>query len=145
MKASDERIGRHVIKAAVIAVALYALSFWWIEHRRTFKGPWEVTFQSDGAGRPTVVIRQGKLGIVETLAFPEENVAPNLRVMERFSDATNQIPFGKVLFQDPTFLPGTLTMELFGHEIEAVPRVLVIDKKEIAWSPNGRVEVEKRK
>jgi len=131
--------------ALLIAVALYAVSFGWIQHRRTFKGPWEVTFQSDGAGRPSIVIRQPVLAITETLAFTGATVAPNMEVMERFSDATNQTPFGQMVFQDPTFLPGTLTMELFGHEVEALPRVLIVDKKEVAWKPNGRLEVRKGK
>ena len=32
------------------------------------------------------------------------------------------------------FLPGVVTMNLLGHEIELMPRTLVIDKKEIPWS-----------
>ena len=145
MAQNDGPIFKHVMAALLIAVALYAVSFGWIQHRRTFKGPWEVTFQSDGAGRPSIVIRQPVLAITETLAFTGATVAPNMEVMERFSDATNQTPFGQMVFQDPTFLPGTLTMELFGHEVEALPRVLIVDKKEVAWKPNGRLEVRKGK
>ena len=145
MVKGEENILKHAGVALVIAVALYAASFGWIEHRRTFKGPWEVTFQSDGAGRPAIVIRQAALAIGQTVAFPGETVTPNLTVIERFAESTNEMPFGKVVFQDPTFLPGTLTMDLFGHEVEALPRVLIIDKKEVAWAPNGRVEVGKSK
>jgi len=144
MASKDDSVFKHVMAALGIAVVLYAVAFGWIQHRRTFKGPWEVTFESDAGGHPAIVIRQPKLAIAQTLVFSGETVAPNLEVMERFSEATNQTPFGKVLFQDPTFLPGTLTMELFGHEVEALPRVLIVDKKEFAWTPNGRVEVAKR-
>jgi hypothetical protein len=137
----NDSIVRHLALAFAIAVAFYVVSFAWIEHRRTFRGPWEVAFQSDAAGRPSVTILEPALSITQTLAFAWTNVPPNMNVTQRFTDATNEIPFGKVLFQDPTFLPGTLTLELFGHEVEALPRVLVVDKKEIAWSPNGRVDV----
>jgi hypothetical protein len=34
---------------------------------------------------------------------------------------------------DTTFLPGTLTLQVFGHEIELLPRVLVVDLKEHSW------------
>ena len=144
MENKNESMVKHVALALGIAVALYIVSFSWIQHRRTFKGRWEVAVQSDGGGRPSLVIRQPALAITQTLVFAGETVAPNLNVMERFGEETNQMPFGQVIFQDPTFLPGTLTMELFGHEVEALPRVLIIDKKEIAWAPNGRVDVAKR-
>jgi len=40
------------------------------------------------------------------------------------------------------FLPGVVTMNLLGHEIELMPRTLVIDKKEIPWvTPAGRITV----
>ena len=35
------------------------------------------------------------------------------------------------------FLPGIVTMNLLNHEIELMPRTLVIDKKEVAWSTPG--------
>jgi len=43
------------------------------------------------------------------------------------------LPFGKCLFMDTTFLPGTLTMQVFGHEIELLPRVLILDHDEHSW------------
>jgi hypothetical protein len=144
MAKPEENIVKHFALALAIAVVLYVLSFSWIEHMRTRKGPWELAFRSDPGGAPSMVIRQPALDITQTLVFPGEKVAPNLDVMQRFSEATSNAPFGRVIFQDPTFLPGTLTLELFGHEVEALPRVLIIDKKEIAWTPNGQVTVPKR-
>ena len=35
------------------------------------------------------------------------------------------------------FLPGVVTMNLLGHEIELMPRTLVIDKKEVPWNTVG--------
>jgi hypothetical protein len=34
---------------------------------------------------------------------------------------------------DTTFLPGTITFQLFGHEIELMPRVMMIDHEEKQW------------
>ena len=35
------------------------------------------------------------------------------------------------------FLPGVVTMNILGHEIELMPRTLVIDKKEVPWDSAG--------
>ena len=43
------------------------------------------------------------------------------------------VPFGKCIFMDATFLPGTLTFSFFGHEIELLPRVLMVDHQEHPW------------
>ncbi len=42
---------------------------------------------------------------------------------------------------DTTFLPGTVTFELFGHEIELLPRALIIDRQEHAWQPNAAINL----
>ena len=40
------------------------------------------------------------------------------------------------------FLPGVVTMNLLGHEIELMPRTLVIDKKEIPWTADkGKIVI----
>ena len=44
-----------------------------------------------------------------------------------------EVPFGNCVFMDTTFLPGTITFQFFGHEIELLPRVLVIDRQEHPW------------
>jgi hypothetical protein len=144
MAQGEENIMKHFAAALVIAVVFYVLSFSWIEHRRTRQGPWEADFRSDASGRPALIIRQPALGIEEKLVFAGETIAPNLDVTRRFAEANTNAPFGRVVFQDPTFLPGTLTLEMFGHEVEALPRVLIIDKKETAWTPRGSVVVPKR-
>ena len=59
-----------------------------------------------------------------------------------FDDPTKtNIPFGEIVFQDLTFLPGTVTLNLFGHEVELLPRVLIIDKEEHAWKTGAVVSV----
>jgi hypothetical protein len=133
---------RHFAIAFAIAVVLYIVSFGWIQHRRVFKGPWEITFASDAAGRPSLQISEPMLKISETIAFPGRKIAPaSLARVQRFDEPVTTLPFGEMVFQDPTFLPGTVTMRLFGHEIELLPRVLIIDKKEIPWRAGQTVEV----
>ena len=52
------------------------------------------------------------------------------------------VPFGKCIYQDLMFLPGVVTMNLLGHEIELMPRTLVIDKKEIPWTADkGKIVI----
>jgi hypothetical protein len=42
---------------------------------------------------------------------------------------------------DTTFLPGTLTLRAFGHEIEFLPRVMIIDHEEHPWKPGETIEL----
>jgi hypothetical protein len=133
---------RHFAITFAIAVVLYIVSFGWIEHRRVFKGPWEITFATDAAGQPSLLISQPVLNISQKIGFPAQKIAStNLVQVEHFEEAVTTLPFGEMIFQDPTFLPGTVTMRLFGHEIELLPRVLVVDKKEIPWRTGQTVEV----
>jgi hypothetical protein len=44
---------------------------------------------------------------------------------------------------DPTFLPGTLTFRLFGHEIELLPRVLMLDHQEHLWRSDEVIRLGK--
>ena len=134
---------KHFAFAFAIALVVYIVSFGWIQHRRVFKGPWEITFVTDAAGHPSLAISEPKLKISKTIAFPGQKIAAtNLARVQRFDDAVTNLPFGEMIFQDPTFLPGTVTMRLFGHEIELLPRVLVVDKKEIPWSSGQTVEIK---
>ena len=131
---------RHLAIAAALAVVFYCAAFSWIEHRRVAKGPWEIAFMSDGAGRPSVRISQAALKISERLSFPDDQVArPNLAELVRFREATTNLPFGEVLLQDPLYLPGTITMQLFGHRIEVLPRTLVVDQQEHAWKAGEEI------
>lgn len=133
---------RHFAIAFAIAAVFYIAGFGWIEHRRVFKGPWIITFATDGACQPSLMISEPKLKISQKIAFPGRKIAPsNLFRVEQFDEAVTNLPFGEMIFQDPTFLPGTATLRLFGHEIELLPRVLIVDKKEIFWRAGRTVEV----
>jgi hypothetical protein len=138
----SENVFKHIAIAFVIAVVLYIVSFGWIEHRRTFRGPWEITFTSDAAGQPSLAIAQSTLGISERITFTGHKIAAtNLAQVERFEVAVSNLPFGEMIFQDPTFLPGTVTMRQFGHEIELLPRTLIVDSNEVPWRAGQTVDV----
>ena len=130
----SELIWPNVIRAVVIAVVVYFAGFYFIEHRRTVKGPWEVTFGSDGQ-IPYLLINQKTLRIKDfKIRFPGGITANASNPIEvAFDTPGKTAPFGQIKFSDLTFLPGTITFQLFGHTIELVPRVLGVDGKEHPW------------
>ena len=117
-----------------LAVVFYVAAFGWIEHRRVAKGPWVIEFVSDAGGRPTLQISQRQLEISEELNFPDDRVGrPNVAEQVVSSEARTNLPFGEMLMQDALYLPGTVTMRVCGHQVEVLPRTLIVDKKEHAW------------
>jgi hypothetical protein len=132
---------KHFVVALLLAVGCYALFYPSIEHRRTRKGPWEVTFARTNGNVPLLIIDQPKLAITNVqVMFVDEVVEPgqtNTHIM--FGEPKPvpfPVPFGTCVFMDTTFLPGTVTFQLFDHEIELLPRVLVTDRQEHPWASN---------
>lgn len=137
-----DSIWKHVGAALVLAVIFYAAFFYWMGQRRAEKGPWEVTFQTDASGRPSLQITERKLNLSEKVSFSGKTIRPgNLRKKVSFNDPVSDLPFGKMLFQDSTFLPGTVTMEICGHKIELVRRVLRIDTREYPWNEKTAIDL----
>ena len=138
---------KHFIVAFVIALLGYVLVYHFIENRRTRKGPWQVTFTNTPAGVPAIVVNQPALSISNVqIQFPSGVAARNQSSITDYgSPVTNHfifnqpkpvpfdVPFGKCVFMDTTFQPGTVTFQLFGHEIELLPRTLVLDRQEHGW------------
>jgi hypothetical protein len=138
---------KHFIIAFAVALLGYILVYHFIENRRTRKGPWQVAFTNNPAGTPAIVINQPALGISNVqIQFPGGTISNLPSLMTNLATPTtndlvfNQpkpvpydVPFGKCVFMDTTFQPGTLTFRLFGHEIELLPRVLVLNQQEHAW------------
>src|SRR5687768_16312690 len=107
----------------------YLAVFYGIEYQRHRKGPWEVVFVTDAQGRPSIEVLQKSLSISNSITFPEEQVGlVSLSTRSLFTRPKKNVPFGKVIYEDLTFLPGVVTFDLFGHEIELLPRVLIINK-----------------
>ena len=123
---------RHFIFTFLIALALYAVTYSWIEHRRHHKGPWEVSFTTS-TNTPLLIINQPALGLTNvTLLFGRESLGSTNAVASANNESNQpthldfrtpkqtpfDVPFGKCVFEDLTFLPGTVTFQMLGHEIE---------------------------
>jgi hypothetical protein len=135
---------RHVAVAFGVALVLYVVAYTGIEHRRTRHGPWRVTFTNDAAGAPELLINQPALAItnVQLVFRGAPSGGSNAPVnFDQPRPVPYALPFGQCLFMDTTFLPGTLVLECFGHEIQLIPRVLTIDKQEQPWHSGAAIEL----
>jgi hypothetical protein len=131
-------MARHFLLAFLLALVGYIAFYQLIEHRRARNGPWQVVFGSNAAGAPAVVINQSALGITNLeISFPGESATNTVALTLVFAQprpVPYPVPYGECVFMDTTFLPGTVTFRLFGHEIELLPRVLIVDHKEQQWN-----------
>ncbi len=139
----SDGLPKHVLFAFVLALALYFGSFRIIEHFRQVKGPWQVAFRSDAEGLLSVTVSQPQLKISDvSFEFPDvQSDQSNTTRTVIFDSPITNIPFGKVIFLDTTFLPGTVTLDFFGHEIELLPRVLAVNRKEVSWKSGARFQL----
>ena len=127
------------ILLGLVIFALYFVVFYGIEGCRRVKGPWEVTFATNDSG-PLVSVKQPRLKYEFMIAFPGESaVATNLPQTVKFDRPKRAVPFGKVIYEDLMQLPGVVTFDLFGHEIELMPRTLIVNKKEVPWNSQPSV------
>jgi hypothetical protein len=133
--------------AFLIALVLYIVMYTFIEHRRTRHGPWQMEFTKSAGVAPTLVINEPKLNIANfRISFPNESPPPTNLVLN-FSQPRAwpfDVPFGNCLFEDLTFQPGTLAFNLFGHEVQLIPRVLTIDGHEYPWQSGAAVAITNR-
>jgi hypothetical protein len=135
---------KHFILAFLLAVICYAFFYHNIEARRTRKGPWEITFTNDASGNAALLINQPKLAITNSqIIFTGQRVGPAFTPATLAFSQPRPVPYplplGKCIFMDTTFLPGTLTLEMFSHEIELLPRVLVVDRQEHPWLSDSTI------
>lgn len=136
------------------AVVFYVIAYAAIEHWRPRNGPWEVTFETVGVS-DRLVINQHRFGItnVQVSFSPlarsippadRQPAATATRQILRFDTPRSvpfELPFGRCIFLDTTVLPGTVTLQIHGHEIELLPRVLIVDHQEHPWKPSARIEL----
>src|ERR1051325_9498745 len=78
---------------------------------------------------------------VEILFPGERDARTNFVERVTFDQPRRPIPFGKIIYEDLTALPGVITLELFGHYLEVFPRAFVIDRKEYPWKSESTVEL----
>lgn len=133
MEEKSEHVGRNLALLFALVVLSYA-GFYSCDHRmRTHKGPWQVRFVATN-DTPRIVIAQATLGISNvTISFPGETVTNLQDGLVVFDRPEKPVPFGKVKFEDLTYLPGSVAFDFFGHEVELLPRTLYINKAEHAW------------
>jgi hypothetical protein len=104
-------------------------------------------FTADAAGRPMLQIEQHRLGITnKQIVFNRaaSTLPPPGPIAVAFVDPKPvpfEVPFGQCVFMDTTFLPGSVTLHLFGHTLEMLPRTLIIDKQDYPWRTNSLVMV----
>ena len=135
----SDNLPRNAVFVFALALVVYILAYSGLESRRTRQGPWQIAFTNDAAGTPALVINQPALGITNVrISFPGETLPPPTNSLTALALVEPRpvpfaVPFGQCVFMDATSLPGTLAFELFGHEIQLLPRVLTIDKVEQPW------------
>jgi hypothetical protein len=137
---NPKSIWRQIALLGVVVLVGYFGVFNWVERRRFVKGPWQVSFtQSNSA--PVLVINQFTLRITNVMIVFEGSIlATNVSETVAFGQGRAvpfDLPFGKCVFLDPLFLPGTAACEVFGHQIQIIPRVLMIDGIERPWVSGG--------
>jgi hypothetical protein len=129
-----------------IAVLLYSITYTAIEHRRVSKGPWQVTFTHEESGAPAIFINQPAIGVtnVQVWFSGRSDAITNGPVTLTFNEARRtpfDVPFGKCVFLDTVFLPGTIVLVMFGHQIQLMPRVLTIDGVEHPWRAGENIKL----
>jgi len=130
-----DNILKHVALVGVLAVASYFGLYALDTHLRARKGPWEVTFAADSDGTPFLLINQPALGVrdVKVKFLNETCPLTNAPQKIRFTEPGVKPAFGELRFQDATYLPGTVTLLAFNHEVELIQRGLVLDRQEHRW------------
>lgn len=133
---------RSVILLFSAVLILYVAGFRGIEYLRHRKGPWQLQFASEVEGA-SVTVAQSTMGIAPTrIRFPGETGGGSNFVQQRIlDDPRATLPFGRIVYADLTALPGVVTLDLFGHEIELSPRVLVINGRQVSWGAGTSVEL----
>ena len=132
---------KQTIVLFVAVLLAYLAVFGGIEWARHRKGPWEVEFAATDQGQPLLLITQAHLKVFAVIEFPDEKVKSGSDVIVFDRPKKKALPFGKLLYEDLTFLPGVVTLDVFGHEIELLPRVLIANKKELDWGESGHVQL----
>jgi hypothetical protein len=142
-----DRIWKQLLAVFVCSVVGYVLVFGWIEHRRRQSGPWQATFtQIDGS--PAVIVNQPQLRLTNvSIVFVGASALTNLPQIVTFEHgrpAPFDLPFGQCVFIDALYLPGTAACEMFGHQIQFMPRVLTIDQVERPWQSGEKILLTNR-
>ncbi len=141
MTSESEGTLKHFGIAFILALLVYVCFYSCDAHLRQRKGAWEVAFSSEG-GEPMILIQEPTLGIrnVKLIISGEKmTLAP---VTVKFDAPGQPIPFGRTKFEDLTYLPGGVVFDLFGHEVQLMPHMLSINKKETPWQNDVTIRLQ---
>ena len=122
-------------------LALYFGVFQGIEFLRHRKGAWVIDFQTASDGSPALNVSQPALGLSNFTLVVRGETMTNAAGQVSFDRVLRPVPFGRVIYEDLTFLPGVLTFDLYGHEVELLPRFLVADKQQIPWQSGASIDL----
>jgi hypothetical protein len=144
----SDPIWKQIIAVFVAALLGYLAVFYFIEHQRRKDGPWQATFTSVD-GLPTILVHHAKLQLTNvTISFVGATTTatnlPQTVAFEHGRPAPFDLPFGKCVFIDAIYMPGTAVCEMFGHQIQLMPRVLTIDKVEHPWRSGEKILLTNR-
>ncbi|MFM1945210.1 MAG: hypothetical protein RI897_4192 [Verrucomicrobiota bacterium] len=139
----DNSIAKILLIALLASLVFYVGGFSLNEYLRQRRGPWEITFASPNAQTTSITITQPHLRIGPvTLNFTNATeLLPSAKTV-RFDTARTTIPLGQVKYDDLTYLPGVVTLDLLGHEIEVLPRLLYIDRQPFQWTDVRELSLE---
>jgi hypothetical protein len=127
---------KSVVITFIVVTVFYAVAYSWLSRRQTGKGPWQVTFTTNAAGTPRIVIEQPVLGISNVIVqFEGEQLSPtNHTGAVRFATPRKSTPFGYVAYDDLMFQPGIVALDCFGHVVEMAPVSLGLNGKRVGWT-----------
>ena len=139
-----------------IAIVVYVITYFGDQNLRTKDGGWEVTFSTQ-LGTPMLMINLHSQGITNcVVVFEGETLPANFQPSTtNFVNPTPlpvAVPFGQLFHTDLTYLPGVVTFDLFAedanakskgrrHEVELLPRGLVVNRQEHQWKPAMEIKL----
>jgi hypothetical protein len=135
------RAAKIFITVFLVVLFFYVTVFTLIEHRRITNGPWAVTFTTNA-----LVINQPRLGLTNVqINLPAPVTATNLPTTLIFDEnkpTPYPVPGGQCVFLDLLYRPGTVVLEIAGHQIQLLPRTLTLDRRETAWQTGATLSLE---
>lgn len=125
---------KSIVSTFIVCLIFYVLAWSWMNRRQTGQGPWEVVFGTNSAGVPQLVIAQPALGVSNvTVRFEGERAGTNGGGTVAFRKPRMGTPFGRVVYDDLMFQPGSVALDCFGHVVEMVPRNLGLNGQPAQW------------
>ncbi len=134
-----EKTLRRFFGVFLATLFLYVTIYGGCQAYRVRSGAWHLTFDTLKDGTPQLRIEHPRILSAGPLSidFPGESAprvtnGPITWIYSR--PDTNVTPFGPIVFLDTTQLPGTISINAFGHALEMVTRTLSVDFTEIPWT-----------